>query len=93
MSTRRLAAILAADMVGYSHLMGANEETMPPERFHVMRSCRDRPCTSSAIAAAVNPLRALSRSMECVLVRRRRRRRNAAPISLPAARSAAPGGY
>jgi adenylate cyclase len=26
MTTRRLAAILAADMVGYSRLMGADEE-------------------------------------------------------------------
>jgi hypothetical protein len=52
MTTRRLAAILAADMVGYSRLMGADEVTMPPERFHVMRSCRGRPCASSGTAAA-----------------------------------------
>jgi class 3 adenylate cyclase len=52
MTTRRLAAILAADMVGYSRLMGANEATMLPDGIHVMRSCRDRSCASSATAAA-----------------------------------------
>ena len=34
--TRRLAAILAADMVGYSRLMGADEEGTL-ERFKALR--------------------------------------------------------
>jgi adenylate cyclase len=35
-TTRRLAAILAADVVGYSRLMGADEETAlkPPANFN-----------------------------------------------------------
>ena len=29
---RKLTAILSADVVGYSRLMGADEEEVPPER-------------------------------------------------------------
>jgi hypothetical protein len=36
-ATRRLAAILAADVAGYSRLMGTDEETSPRSFLHCIK--------------------------------------------------------
>jgi adenylate cyclase len=53
-STRRLSAILAADVVGYSRLMGADEEGTL-ERLKVLRRELVDPKSPSTTAASSRP--------------------------------------